>query len=451
MTCDDAIRAIEAMLDREIEDDERISLDAHLAGCEACRREVDDRREFSERLGRDLNAGFPPAPPSAPRIVFRPRRIPLVRWAAVILVGFAVGYAGAATGFFKAASAEAHEVANLSALKDAYQDRDRELALRLEQETATLDRRTALSPDGPRRDLGALCVMRAVSGLAPAQPINLPKDSATRARYVARALSSQDSTLRASAVQAMGRLPATDAAHVEEQIASLDGTNRTFTELCVLVLQSPSEPVVTVELENGAYRFVMLQNARVRLEAAQASATGAAPMKVFEADNVLQFRAEYPLLASQIQLKGSDRSFTVAGVRCSAPTVVDRPAAFVPAVVWNSPGGDSAGIVDALSVHAVMADCTRSGGSVEEAESRGKEVMRRVHAAVKNAYGAIQADPALERMYLSRLKKLDTTRLVLERERLHDEVAALERRVIELEQRLDSLRKATVALDYQPR
>lgn len=249
----------------------------------------------------------------------------------------------------------------------------------------------------------------------------------------------------------MRRLPATDAPHVKEQIANLDGANRTFAELYVLALQSPSEPAVTVELENGKCRFVQLQNARVRLEAAQDSSSGAAPMKVYEADNVLQFRAAYPLLASQIQLRGTDGKFTVGGVSCTAPTVVGRPAAFVPAVVWNTQDGDSARIVDALTVHAVMADCTRSGGTVDEAESRGKEVMRRVQQAVKEAYGAVQADPAQERVYLTRVRKLDTTRLALERERLHDEVAELERRVIELQQRLESLRKATVALDYNPK
>src|SRR5688572_21615019 len=153
VTCDEAVRAIEAMLDREIEDDERLQLEAHLAGCEACRRETDERRAFSERLGRDLQEAFRPPAAVERRIVFRPRRFPWIRAAAVVLVGVAVGYIGSASGFFSPATAEAREVAKLSALKDAYETRDRELALRVEREATILDRRAAQTPDGPRRDL----------------------------------------------------------------------------------------------------------------------------------------------------------------------------------------------------------------------------------------------------------------------------------------------------------
>ena len=79
MTCDEAVRAIEAMLDREIDDDERMQLEAHLAECETCRRETEDRRAFPDRIGRDLNDAFPPSTRATPRIVIRPRRSNWVR------------------------------------------------------------------------------------------------------------------------------------------------------------------------------------------------------------------------------------------------------------------------------------------------------------------------------------------------------------------------------------
>jgi hypothetical protein len=442
VTCDEAIRAIEAMIDREIDDDERMQLEAHLAECEACRRETDERRAFSDRLGRDLDEALRPAAGAPRRIVFRPRRFPWVRAAAVIIVGFGIGYVGSATGFFKTATAEAHEVARLSALKDAYQDRNRELAFRVEQEASVLDQRAARAPEGPLRDAVTLSLMNVVSGLAGGESLELPEDPAKRASTVARLLSERKLSRRGLAVQAMRQMSPMDVAHVENQIVNLNGTNRTFTELWVLSVKSPTDPAVTLEIDGGAMRFVQLQNARVRVVAEGPAAVS----KVYEGLNFLDFRARYPDLALQLRLRGTDGNFSVVGVEHNSPAVESRPAVYVPAVIGN----DSNDIVEALTVQAVMADCARLGGSVDEAERRAREVMRRVHETTNEAR-VVTADPERVQRYLASYRKLDGPRLMLARERVQDDMAAEERRLADWEGRLDCLRKAAVTLDYLPK
>jgi putative zinc finger protein len=451
VTCEEAIRAIEAMIDREINDDERMQLEAHLAGCESCRRETDERRAFSDRIGRDLNDAFPPAPSSARRVIIRPRRFPWVRAAAVILVGFAVGYVGSSTGFFRPASAEARDVAKLSALKDAYQDRSRELADRVEREATALDTRAALAPDGPRRDAVALCVMKIAHGMAGADALDLPSEPEQRTRMVAAYMSAPTLARRGLAVQALRKLPATDLPLVKRQIANLNGTNRTFTELYVLSFNSSTEPLVVMDLNGGDLRFTQFANATVRVEAKQAGATPAAAPRVYEGVNMLEFRARYPQISQALELKGIDENFSVAGVTQRAPAVQGRPVAYVPAVVWNAQDKESGRIVEALSVHAIMAECARAGGSVDEAERRGREVMRRVHEVSPASAAAVTPDPDRVRYHLTRVRKLDSAGLALTRERLHDDVAALERRVVEWQGRLECLLKAAVTLDYQPK
>ena len=451
MTCDEAIRAIEAMIDREIDDDERMQLEAHLAGCESCRHETEERRAFSDRIGRDLNDAFPPSSLSAPRVVIRPRRFPWVRAAAVILVGFAVGYVGSSTGFFRPASAEAREVAKLSALKDAYQDRSRELADRVEREATALDTRAALAPDGPRRDAVALCVMKIAQGMAGADSLELPSEPEKRTRMVAEYMSASTLARRGLGVQALSKLPATDLPLVKRQIANLNGTNRTFTELYVLSFSTPTDPVVVMDLNGGELRFTQLANARVRVEVKQAGATPNTAPQVCEGVNMLEFRARYPKLSKELDLKGIDGNFSVAGVTQRAPSVESRPVAFMPAVVWNAQERESGRIVEALSVHAIMAECARAGGSVEESERRGRDMMRRVHEASPLAATVVTPDPERVNYHLTRVRKLDSAGLALTRERLHDDVAALERRVVEWQDRLECLLKAAVTLDYQPR
>ncbi len=455
MTCEEAIRAIEAMIDREIDDDERLQLEAHLAGCESCRRETEERRAFSDRIGRDLGDAFRFPDAGARRVIIRPRRFPWVRAAAVIVVGIAVGYVGSASGFFRPATAEAREVANLSALKDAYADRDRELVVLLEREAGQLEGRVARAPDGAVRDATTLCFMNAVTGLAGREPLALPTEPEQRARIVAQQLSSPSLSRRGGAVLALKRLTAADASHIEKQIVHVNGANRTFFELYVKSVQAPTDNATdcTIQTDEGAVRITQRQDGCLRVEAkgSQAPAVAPKPAAVYEGVNLLDFQVRYPKVATQLRLRGVDGDFTVYGVHQKAPGVETRPAAFVPAVVWSSPDAKSGEIVEAMSVHAVMSDCARSGRSVEETERKGMEVLRRVHEVSTDTARTVRADPERVRILLADFRGLDAPRLALARERLQDEVAELERRVAELERRLDCVRKASVTLEYAPR
>lgn len=445
MTCDEAIRAIEAMIDREIDDGERMQLEAHLAECESCRRETEERRAFSDRIGRDLDEAFPSSNPATPRIVFRPRRSAWIRWAAVVLVGFAIGYGGASSGFFKPATAEAREVADLSALKDAYESRDRELSARLVRDAGRLDLAVAGAPESTARDVGALCIMRVATGFAGNEPISLPPETDRRVHYVVQQLSSKDWPSRGRAVYALRALPAGDVGRIESQLGKLKGSDRTFTELWVRSMKSPTDPAVDFTVESGGkqLRFVQLANANVRVEA-----PGATLPKVYESRNLLEFRAAYPELAEQLRLKGVDGNFTVAGVHQMAPAVESRPTAYVPAVVWSAPGTESGQFMEALSVQAVMSDCARAGRTLEETEQKGLEVMRRVHQVSSSVKTAVHADPAQVRRHLAALRGFDRARLTVTRERLHDDVAVLERRVADMERRIEWVLKALATLEY---
>jgi hypothetical protein len=441
VTCDEAIRAIEAMIDREIDDDERMQLEGHLAGCETCRREVEERRAFSERLGRDLNEAFGSAAPAARPVIVRPRRFPWARMAAVILVGVVIGYVGSSTGLFRPASAEAREVATLSALKEAYEVRNEELENRLEQAATALDRRASRAPEGPVRDAVTLCLMNAATGLAAEQPLDLPAESPERTRRIAMFLSSDDWAKRGLAVQATRRLAAADLPHLENQIFLLNGTNRTFTELVVTSMRASSRPAVTVEIGEGALHFVQLQNGAVRVETA-----GQAPA-VCEANSILDFRVRYPEIARKLGLRGVDGYYQVAGVVQRPPAVESRPAAYVPAVVWNTPAADSPAIVEALNVHAVMAENARAGRSFEEIERRAAEVLR-LYGRVAKAPPAVEPDPARVRRHLADLYKADAGRLMLAREKLQDDVAVLVKHAADMQRRLDCVSTAALTLDY---
>jgi hypothetical protein len=445
VTCEEAIRAIDAMLDREIDDGERLQLEAHLAGCEACRRETDERRALSDRIARDLNEAFRATAPAAPRIVVRTRRFPWARAAAVILAGVAIGFIGNSTGFFTPSNAEAREVAGLSALKEAYETRDRELMSRLEQEAGDLDRRAARAPEGPVRDLAAMYVMNGAAGLAGSEPLALPPEPAARARTLACRMSSQDWSQRGQAVLALRRLAAADAPHVNNQITLLSGTNATFANLWVKSVQAPTEPAVTVEIDGGNLRVTQFRDARFRIES-----TAAAAPRIYEGISLLEFRTRYPELVERLRIRGVDGNFTVAGVHCTAPDVERSPAVYVPAVVWSAPSAESGAIAEALSVQVVMANCAEAGRPIAEAEKKGLEVMRRVQE-VPALRRAVSADPERVRSYLAALRKVDKERLALARERLNDELAELERRVAAWERRIECVRKAAVALEYLPR
>lgn len=443
MTCDEAIRAIEALIDHEVGDDERLHLEAHLAECEACRREVDERRAFSDRLRRDLGEAFPAPAAAAPRVVFRPRRIPWLRAAAVVLVGMGIGYLASAAMIFGVPSAEAREVANLSALKDAYESRDGELAAELERAASDLDLRVSRTPDGPRRDAAALCVMHAAAGLAGNESIDLPKEPEARAREVALMMSNGDLATRGRVLHALRGVTPLEVTHIEGQIKNLNGANRTFMELCVKAVQGSSQPAIVLEFNGGELKFMQLENGRVRLETTE----GASP-KIYDGLNILEFRANHPAIAQRFGLQGVDGNFKVGGVHQQASAVEFRPAAYVPAMVWSVPQSGSAGVVDALSVQAVMVDSARSGATVEHTEEVAKEFLARIRR-VGNGGGAVTPDPERVRRYVAEWRKSDAAQLALVREQLRDEMAELERRVEEKRNRLEVLRKACVTLEYR--
>lgn len=445
MTCEEAIRSIEAMLDREIDDDERMQLEAHLAGCESCRRETDERRAFSDRLGRDLNDAFPLPPPAAPRVVFRSRKLPWVRWAAVVIVGIGVGYVGASTGIFAPASAEAREVAKLSATKEALEVSNEELAARLQQDASLLDKVVSRTPDGTVKDVGVLAYWHAAAALAGDEAIDLPQEPEQRVQYVCRQLSQKDWSKRGRAVYALRQLPSTDAPLVENQIINLEGPERTYAELWVRAAQAATEPAISmvVEREGRTLRVTQHRDARVCVEA-----SGAPQPRVYEAPNLMEFRRQHPAVARELQMKGVDGRFCVAGVQQSAPAVETRPIAYVPAVVGSDPSGRPARYMEALAVQAVMADCARAGRSLDEAEKRGLYVLSLVHKVSEAPRAAVQADPARVKRHLATVRGQDRARLTLTREQLNDEILRLERRLQDMQQRLESVRTALVALEY---
>ena len=448
MTCHDAIRAIDAMLDGEIGDDERMELDAHLGGCEACRLETEERRAFSDRLGRGLREGFPASAPGGRSVIFRKSRFPWIRAAAVILAGIAIGFVGARGGLFDPASAEARQVANLSALKSAYERRDHELAANLEQEAGNLDRKVSLAPDGALRDAGAICVMNAAAGLAGDVPPVLPAHPARRAREVAHLLSSPQWAHRGQGVKALRQFAPGDAQHVESQIVNLKGTSRTFTELWVRSVRAPSEPPinVTVEANGVAMHFVQHLDGRVRVEAGSEAARA-----VYEGLNLWDFRVRHPKIASLLRLQGVDGDFSLAGVHQTAPEIEGRPTVFMPVVVWETPGSESEDCMEALGGFAVMAELTRAGVSVKESEKQARQAMREIQEMAPPGPPEVHADPELVQVFLADVREHDLEWLALERERLNDELAALEKRVLEKQRRLARVRQAAKTLNYTAR
>ncbi|HKS17497.1 MAG TPA: hypothetical protein VJU16_09315, partial [Planctomycetota bacterium] len=289
-------------------------------------------------------------------------------------------------------------------------------------------------------------VMYAVSGLPEKEALVLPQDSETRARTVASQLSSPTLALRGRAVRSLRHLPVTDVAHLERMVVNLEGTNRTFVELYLRSVQAPPEPAIDVVVENGGktLRVVQLQDASVRVET-----PGATTPKVYLGYNLLDFRLRNPVVAQQLNLRGVDGRFTVADMQLVAPAVESRPAAFVPAVVWSAPASESGGFVEALSVQAALATCARAGRSAEESERTALAVMHRVQASTAAEERTVRADPALVKRYLVEYRRADATRLALTREQVQDRLAALERQVLEMQLRIDCVRKAMVALECQ--
>jgi hypothetical protein len=107
MTCDEARGAMDALLDGEMEPAGEESLRAHLSSCDACLREIAERRAFSSSLrnsfGRALeDVGSTPGERHAlvERLHAAARRRALfpARLAAAVMAGLAVGIAAWASG-----------------------------------------------------------------------------------------------------------------------------------------------------------------------------------------------------------------------------------------------------------------------------------------------------------------------------------------------------------------
>lgn len=443
MTCDEAIRAIEAMLDGEIESGERFQLEAHLAGCEACRREVEERRAFSDRLGRSLHEALGAAAPKARPVVRPPTRVPWMRIAAVLLVGVIVGYAGTTSRLFQATPAEARDVANLLALKDGYEREERSLASRLEKAAGALDHQVSRTREGALRDVGSIGVANAAMGLAGREPMALPQEPAQRGPYVARKLSSPDWAVRGQAVKAMRTLSAGEMSQLKEKVVLLNGANRDLVELVALSIDPPSEPAidVSVEAQNLKTRFVQYRDGRVRVERA-----GAGGPEVYEAANVIEFRGAHPVVTANLRLQGVDGDVVVGGVRQKSAAVSSRPAAYAPAVLWGTPAGSSERAVMAMTYQALVTDLARSGLKSEEAESRATQIVDLIRAGSGVPSAAVRADPARVEIHLTAVRLWDRTRLVAERERLQEEVALLRQHLAENERRLDYVRTAQETL-----
>ncbi len=83
MSCPDAEKLISARLDRELSTIETAELDAHLAGCEACRRAAGEYAALVD----ELESAFRAEPLATPAPRARPRpRIPWLRLAAAVLL-----------------------------------------------------------------------------------------------------------------------------------------------------------------------------------------------------------------------------------------------------------------------------------------------------------------------------------------------------------------------------
>jgi hypothetical protein len=104
--------------------------------------------------------------------------------------------------------------------------------------------------------------------------------------------------------------------------------------------------------------------------------------------------------------------------------------------------------MEALTVQAVMTDCALAGRSLDEAEKRGLAVLQLVHRVSEAPRPAVQVDPARIKRHLAVVRDQNRARLTVTREQLNEEVMRLERRLQDMQQRLDGVRKALVALEY---
>jgi hypothetical protein len=89
--------ALHAYLDGELSPAERVELEAHLAGCAACRTRLNDERALVQRAGELLARALPPERATPPLQQIERRRtrrrlgIPL-SWAASVILAVGVGY-----------------------------------------------------------------------------------------------------------------------------------------------------------------------------------------------------------------------------------------------------------------------------------------------------------------------------------------------------------------------
>lgn len=448
MTCDEAIRAIDAMLDGEVDEGERFALEAHLGSCEGCRRETKDRFEFSDRLGRALHEAFGSVVPAARRVE-KPRKWGTwSRIAAVLLTGVIVGYAGTSLGVFRAAPAEARSVAALMATRDALAQRALDLDVQLDTEVRDLDHTVSRTDEGAARDVAALTVTGLAARNAAPEPVPLPMDPKDRRRVLASKLSAPNWRDRGAAVWAVRELSAQDAALLRDQIVPLDGSNRCFVELVVLAAEGGGNPALDVAIESkgAAVRFVQYPDARIRVQRA-----GRGGQEVFEAANLSDFQARHPQLVVDLGIEGVDGDVVVAGVRQKGGKVAARPLRYVPTMVWNRNGATPDRIVETLAYESVLADLSRAGVAVEEATRRAEAAMWKVRKMEAAPPTPVRPDPRRTERHLAVVKKLDPGTLALELERIQDDLATLERRCEEVARQISCVRKARATIDAAKR
>ncbi len=128
MTCTDALLQIDALIDGDLDD--RRDLDAHLAACESCAREIDSRRALSDRLRQDLTAALAGVRPASGEKEQAVRRLMasrsagftlFIRAAAVVVIGVSIGFIAMLGGPRRADAAYVARAAETVATAEALQ------------------------------------------------------------------------------------------------------------------------------------------------------------------------------------------------------------------------------------------------------------------------------------------------------------------------------------------
>ncbi|HTF56832.1 MAG TPA: hypothetical protein VK661_06335, partial [Planctomycetota bacterium] len=292
------------------------------------------------------------------------------------------------------------------------------------------------------------CAMRlanVANGLASTTPMVLPAESDQRTQYVLRMLSSQDWSERGQAVKALQKLSPDDVKHLKERAVLLNSANRDLVELMALSADPPSEHAIdlSVEDQNRIVRFIQFLDGRVRVE--RAGASPEAP-EVYQAANVIEFRALHPVVATNLRLRGVDGDVMVGGVRQKNSAVAPRPSADLQVVVWGASDAMSGDAMKAMSYQALVTDLAHSGLKSEDAEKRAWQIVDRNPIVEWASRSAVRVDPAQVEIHFTIVRRWNPDRLQVERKLLQEQVALLEQRLAEGDRRLAYIRQAQAIL-----